>query len=103
MPLTFHVTPVLLVLATVAVNCCLREIRTVAEEGEIVTETGGAGFVMVTAALPTAVGTALLAACTVTVAGEGAIAGAVYRPLIESIKPTELFPPIVPFTSQVTA
>jgi len=104
MPLTFHVTLVLLVLVTVAVNCCLWEIRTVADAGEIFTEMGGggAGFVMVTTALPTAAGTALLVACTVTVAGDGTTAGAVYRPLIESIKPTELFPPIAPFTSQMT-
>lgn len=56
----------------------------------------------VTAALPTAEGIALLVACTVTVAGDGTTFGAVYSPLIESMKPTVLLPPMPPFTSQVT-
>jgi hypothetical protein len=35
-------------------------------------------------------------------AGEGTADGAVYNPLIESMNPTVLLPPTLPFTSQVT-
>ena len=42
MPLeAFHVTPVLVVPATVALNCCVPPDATVAEVGEMETETGG--------------------------------------------------------------
>jgi hypothetical protein len=41
-------------------------------------------------------------AATVTVAGFGTVAGAVYKPL-EEIVPAEELPPAVPFTCQVTA
>ena len=57
---------------------------------------------MVTDALPTAEVIAWLVACTVTIPGEGTADGAVYKPLIESMKPTVLLPPTCPFTSQVT-
>jgi len=45
--------------------------------------------------------TAWLTACTVSVAGDGTIEGAVYWPLTESIKPNALSPPITPFTFYV--
>jgi len=105
-PFTFHVTDVFVVLVTVAVNCFVVFTRTLALVGEMLIATGGGGggeFVTVTDALPTAAGvTTLLLACTVTVAGDGAAAGAVYNPVIESMKPTVPFPPGAPFTSQVT-
>ena len=101
-PFTFHVTEVFVVLITVAVNCFVVFTRTLALAGDILMLTGG-GFVIVTDALPTAGGVAaLLLACTVTIAGIGAAAGAVYNPLTESMKPTVAFPPTAPFTSQVT-
>lgn len=40
-------------------------------------------------------------ACTVTVAGFGTAAGAVYSP-VESMRPTWLLPPVTPFTDHVT-
>ncbi len=81
-PFTFQVTEVFVVLVTVAVNCFVVFTRTLALVGEMLMATGGGGgggcgFVMVTNALPTAVGMALLVACTVTVGGEGSAAGAV--------------------------
>ena len=48
------------------------------------------------------VGSATLVAVMVTVAGLGMAAGAVKSPVVE-IVPTVAFPPIVPFTAQVTA
>src|SRR5271167_2974374 len=62
---------------------------------------GGGGLVMVTAALPAADDATMLVACTVTVAGVGTLAGALYRPLVE-IVPNAILPPATPFTSQVT-
>ena len=77
-PLTFHVTAVFEVFVTVAVNCLVRPMRTLALVGEIVTVTGGGGgFTIMTDALPIADDTALLVACTVTMAGEGTPEGAV--------------------------
>jgi hypothetical protein len=99
-PFTRQVTAVCAVFWTSAVNCLVLLIRTVARVGEIVTLTGGDG-VIVTAATPTAPGTAWLVACTATVAGDGTMAGAVYRP-VASIHPTVAVPPTVPFTSHVT-
>jgi hypothetical protein len=84
MPLTFQVTVVFEVLETVAVNCFVRLTRTVALVGEMLMLTGGGGLVTLTAALPTAEGTATLVACTVTFTGDG---GAVYRPVMESMNP----------------
>jgi len=83
-PFTFLVTAVLVVFWTVAANCLVRPTRTLALAGEMATVTGGAGLVLATDALPTAEVTAVLVACTVTVAGDGTIEGAVYRPPIES-------------------
>jgi hypothetical protein len=70
-------------------------------EGEIVLRLG-AGFLMVTDAVPVRVGSTTLAARTVTTFGEGGIVGAVYSP-VASIVPTVAFPPAMPFTLQVTA
>jgi hypothetical protein len=46
-------------------------------------------------------GSATLVAVIVTVEGWGAVAGAVYRPLAEMV-PSVAFPPVTPFTLQVT-
>jgi hypothetical protein len=108
-PFTFHVTDLFVVLVTVAVNCLVFLTRTLALVGEMLMPTGGGGgggcgVVTVTDALPTTGGmTALLVACTVTVAGPGTDVGAVYNPVTELMKPTVPSPPTVPFTSQVTA
>jgi hypothetical protein len=59
---------------------------------------GGAALVTVTADVPTAAGTATLAACTVTFVGD---AGAVYRPA-GLIQPVTAFPPTTPLTLHVT-
>ncbi len=79
MPFTFHVTAVLVVFVTVAVNWRVVVMRTLAVVGEMVmlTTGGGGGLVTLTEALPLAAGTALLVACTVTVAGDGRASGAV--------------------------
>jgi hypothetical protein len=65
--------------------------------------------VMVTPAVPIAAGAAMLVAWMVTFGGDGTMAGAEY--IVESdpapeefvIVPTVEFPPMIPFTSQVTA
>src|SRR5204863_109664 len=100
-PLTCQVTAVLLVFCTVAVNCCVPPTPTDADTGEIVTRTTAAG-VMVTCAEPDFVGSAWDTAATVTVAGFGTTAGAVYRPELD-IVPTVALPPVTPLTCQVTA
>ena len=56
---------------------------------------------MVTVELAVTVVTSVETAVTVTVLPEGTEAGAVYVPLL-SMVPTEEFPPVVPFTCQVT-
>lgn len=56
---------------------------------------------MVTTANAERVGSACETAVTVTVAGEGTIAGAVYRPLL-SMVPSVGLPPRLAFTSQTT-
>ena len=76
-PFTRQVTVLTVVFFTVALNCLVCFTTTLALVGEMVTLTGGGGFVTVTEALPTAEATALLVACTVTVAGEGTTDGAV--------------------------
>jgi len=58
--------------------------------------------VIVSCALPERLGSAADTALTVTVAGAGRVAGAVYTPLLE-ILPTVELPPLIPLTSQVTA
>src|SRR5437764_207988 len=58
--------------------------------------------VMVTCAEADFVGSACDTAVTVTAAGFGTTAGAVYRPELD-IVPTVALPPLTPFTCQVTA
>src|SRR5262245_36691013 len=100
-PFTRQDTAILAVFWTVAVNCLVLLIRTVILVGEIVMLTGCGSGIIVTEADPAASGTSWLVACTVTVAGDGTTAGAVYRP-VASIRPTTAVPPTVPFTSHVT-
>jgi len=102
MPFTAQLTPELLVPVTVALNCCVAVhweslIFREACAGETVTPT-----VMVTLADADFVLSACNIAVTVTVAGEGTTEGAVYSPEV-SIVPDVAFPPLVPFTCQVTA
>jgi hypothetical protein len=59
-------------------------------------------MLIVTLAESDFVGSATEIAVTVTVGGTGTLLGAVYRPFV-SIVPTVLFPPVTPFTCQVTA
>lgn len=61
----------------------------------------GAGFCKVTALLPVAEASAELTAPTVTVLELGRVIGAVYNP-DELIVPVVAFPPVAPFTCQVT-
>jgi hypothetical protein len=56
----------------------------------------------VTVAVPEDDGLAALVALTVTLAGFGTEAGAVYNPALDTV-PTVEFPPVTPFTLQVTA
>jgi hypothetical protein len=62
----------------------------------------GGAAVTVTCADPDWFGSAADTAPTVTVAGDGTVAGAVYVPVPE-IVPIVLLPPLTPFTFQVTA
>src|ERR1700746_2592913 len=100
-PFTCHVTAVLLVFCTVAVNCCIPPTATAADKGAIVTLTAVAA-VMATGAEADFVVPAGDTAVTVTVAGLGTAAGPVYKPEPE-IVPTAALPPVTPFTSHVTA
>jgi hypothetical protein len=99
MPFTLHVTAVLAALLTVALNCCVALVSTVAAVGANVTDTG---FTTVTVAEADAAGSATLVAIIVTVAGTGTVAGAVYRPPTVTV-PTVALPPATPFTVHVTA
>lgn len=102
-PLTLQVTLVFAALVTVAVKSCVADGATVTLAGATLTVTGGGGVgCTVTVARPTAAALAALVACTVTFAGLGIAAGAVYKPPAE-IVPTVEFPPVTPFTAQVTA
>jgi len=74
LPLRLHVTEVLLVFATVAVNCLCAPVATVVAVGETLTVTGGA---TVTRAVPDFVGSVVEVAFTVTWAGLGTELGAV--------------------------
>jgi hypothetical protein len=56
---------------------------------------------MVRLAVPEELGDAVLVAVTITVAGEGTVAGAEYNPEAE-IVPIALLPPGIPLTLQVT-
>ena len=69
--------------------------------GDGVTEEMLGGGMIETAALPLAVGAAVLVARTVTVDGLGTIAGAAYKPAA-SIVPATASPPLTPLTLHVT-
>ena len=74
LPATVHVTPVLVVFATVAVNCCVLHVSNWTVFGEIVTATGRTTVIV---AEPDFVESAMEVAVTVTCAGVGTLAGAV--------------------------
>src|SRR5580765_6160854 len=101
LPLTDHVTVVLVVFTTAAVNVCVLAAGTLAVVGVTVTLTGGA-CVIVTWADPERVGSSAEVALTATVAGVGTARGAEYTPRAEMVPTVEL-PPATPLTSQVTA
>jgi hypothetical protein len=98
-PLTCQVTAVFDELATVAVKACEPVAVTVAVPGMTETEIAGT---RVTCAEPDLLVSAAATAVTLTVAGEGTIAGAVYIPEVETVPTVEL-PPVTPLTCQVTA
>lgn len=75
--MTLQVTAVFVVFATVAVNCFCIPVFNVAVIGEMLIETGKA---TVTTADPDFDGSAIDVAVTVTCAGVGSVAGAVYTP-----------------------
>jgi hypothetical protein len=75
-PLTLHVTDVFEVPVTVAENCCCPPVARTTWLGDTVTETV-AGEPMVSVEVALAVTSASEIAVTVTVAGEGEVAGAV--------------------------
>ena len=101
LPVTVQVTPKLPgSLVTVAVNCSVPLTETVPEVGDTETET--AGVVMVTVVDADLVLSATLVAVTVTVFGDGAVAGAVYKPLAEIVPHAGPAQP-APVTVHVTA
>ena len=63
---------------------------------------GGCAAVTVTVAEADLVVSTWESAVTVTVAGFGTLAGAIYRPDVETV-PVVAFPPVTPFACQVTA
>ena len=69
---------------TVAVNCCVPPVMREAEVGLMLTAIGGGGAATVTVAVANLVVSATLVARTVNVP---AAAGAVYRPLVETVPP----------------
>ena len=73
-PTRLHVTAVLVVFATVAVNCCLLPTGTVTVAGDTVTDMGGA---IVTDAVADFVGSSTEVAVTKTCGGLGTVPGAV--------------------------
>jgi hypothetical protein len=98
-PFTCQVAAVLLLFCTVAVKGREAPVATLAEVGEIEMLTGA---VMVTTAEADLLVSACAMALTVTAAGLGTLAGAVYRPVVEMV-PVLLLPPVTPFTCQVAA
>src|SRR5438067_2474240 len=100
-PVADHVTAVFVLPVTVAVNCCVPPVCSDAEFGLMLTATGGGGPVTVTLADADFVLSATLVAVTLYVP---AVAGAVYRPLLETVPPladqaTAIF--VVPVTAAV--
>ena len=100
MPLTLQVTPEEAVPATVTVKTCAPSVGTLAAGGA--TDTTTLLCNRVTVEEPLACASAWLTAVTVTVAGLGIVAGAVYSPDGDTVPEVE-FPPAVPFTFQETA
>jgi hypothetical protein len=76
-PFTYQFTEALVVPVTVAVNCWLEPLFTVAEVGDTATVIGEGDAATVTAALADFVASAALLAVTVTELPEGTAAGAV--------------------------
>ena len=66
-PVADQVTAVLLVPVTVAANCCVPPVKSEAEVGVTLTETGGGAALTVTVAAADFVGSATLVARTVNV------------------------------------
>ena len=91
-PLTVHVTAVLLVLVTVAANCCVWLPYSVVVVGLTLTATGG---ISVTVAAADFALSAWLVAVTVAVCWLAIMVGAVYRPLALTVP--------APLTVHVTA
>src|SRR5271157_4119133 len=99
-PVMLHVTAVLLVPVTVAVNCCCAPVFTEMLFGATVTAIG-IGEVIVTVAEPDMVGYASNVAVTATSGGLGTLAGAVYRPLLVTVPHARPVQPL-PDTLQIT-
>lgn len=99
-PFTLHVTPAAKapVPLTFAVNTWPPPVATSTGFGETLTLILSSS---VTAADPEAEESAALTAVTVTLAGDGKVIGAAYRPEGE-IVPTVALPPAIPFTFQLT-
>jgi hypothetical protein len=101
-PLVSQVTDAPVARQNETVNTCVCARTTLAAEGEIEFV---AAHVIVTLAVPNFEVSATLVAVTVTVAGDGGDAGAVYRAEVgpfETIVPTLEFPPAMPPTLHVT-
>src|SRR5271165_6606853 len=94
-PLTSQVTPVFAAFKTEAVNCCDPPGCTAADDGAMLTAV--CGRVTVTAAAAETLESATSTADTLTVAGLGTAAGAIYKPAVV-IVPIVEFPPATPFT-----
>jgi hypothetical protein len=100
-PFTDHSTAVLVVPVTVATNWTVELAGVEESNGEMVTCAWTAAAVIVTIAEPVGLVSAELVAVTVTEAGLGTEAGAVYNPE-ELTVPTVELPPRIPFTDQVS-
>lgn len=98
-PVTLQFTAVFVVPVTVALNCCVLLSVTCTLAGEMLTATGP---VIVTRALPDLLVSATEVAVTVTWFGLGAVAGAVYSPLLLIVPHAAPLHPL-PATVQVTA
>ena len=98
--LAVQFTAVFVVPVTIAEKDCMPPVSRLTLEGDTLTAMIGW---MVTAAEADLVGSATLVAVTVTVAGVGTAAGAVYTPVVAFTVTTVEFPFSSPFTVQVTA
>jgi len=101
--LTLHVTLATVPL-TVAVNVCWAPAASVADGG--LSKTGACGAVLVGVSVTVAVAVTVVSCCemawTVTDDVTRIVDGAVYKPELD-ITPTDVFPPLIPFTCQLTA